>query len=78
MSSLTGWERLFNEDASSVVVNGRTRFSSHKIKGAHVMVWKRENESDGDIQLLVRASDVSREPEGTTWLSTSREWYPRL
>ena len=76
MSSLTGWERLFSEDASSVVVN--RRISSHKLKGAHVMVWKRGNESDRDIQLLVRASDASREPESTTWLSTSREWYPCL
>ena len=74
MNSLTGWERLFSEDASSVVVKGRARLS-HKIniKGALVMIWKREYESGSEIQLLVRSSDVSGESKNTTWLSTSRE-----
>lgn len=77
MTALTGWELLFREDASSVVVKGRERFSLNRIiRGALVTVWKRENESGRDIQLLVRASD-GKESESTTWLSTSREWYPR-
>ena len=77
MNSLTGWERLFSEDASSVVVKGRVRFS-HKIKGALVMIWKRVYESGSDIQLLVRASDVRGESKSMTWLSTSREWHSHL
>lgn len=70
MSSLTGWECLFSEDVSNVVVKGRARFS-HKIKGALVMIWKREYESGSDIQLLVRASDVNGESKSMIWLSTS-------
>ena len=77
MNSLTGWERLFSEDALSVVVKGRAKIS-HKIKGALVMVWKREYESGKDIQLLVRASDASGKSKSTTWLSTSRELFPNL
>ena len=79
MIALTGWKLLFSEDASSVVIKGRARLSSsNKIKGALVTVWERENESGRDIQLLVRASDASREPESMTWLSTSCEWQPHL
>ena len=82
MSSLTGWERLFSEDVSNVVVKGRARFphkiKGAKIKGALVMIWKREYESGNDIQLLVRASDTSGEPKSTTWLSTSCEWHSHL
>ncbi len=75
MTALTGWELLFSEDTSSVVLKGRARFSSsHGIKGALVTVWKREYECRRGIQLLVRASDASKEPQSTTWLSTSREW----
>ena len=75
MTALTGWELLFGEDTSSVVLKGRGRFSSsNRIKGALVTVWKREYEGGRDIQLLVRASDASKEPQSTTWLSTSREW----
>ena len=77
MAALTGWELLFCEDASNVVVKGRTRFATpNKVKGALVMVWERENGSGRDIQLLVRASDASKEPKSTKWLSTSCEWHP--
>ena len=72
MFALTGWILPFNEVASSVVVKGR------KIKGALVMVWERANESGKDVHLLVRASNDRKESESTTWLSTSREWHPRL
>ena len=76
MTALTGWKLLFKEISSSVIVKGRVR--SSKLKGALVTVWEREDASGRDVHLLVRASDARKESEGTTWLSTSREWHSRL
>jgi len=79
MIALTGWQLLFSENASSVVLKGRGHFASQKkIEGALVTVWERENERGKDVQLLVRASSTSGEPKSTTWLSASREWHSRL
>ena len=72
MTALTGWNLLFKEVVSSVVVKGRIRSSSN-IKGALVTVWERTNKSVRNAHLLVRASDDRKESESATWLSTSRE-----
>ena len=75
MIALTGWNLVFAEDASSVVVKARARLPA-KIKRALVTVWEKGSKSGRDVHLLVRASDARERSESTTWLGTSRKWIP--
>lgn len=82
MEVLTGWQLLFCEDASAVILK-EVRRSISTIIGrrielgeALVMVWKAEAETEQGVQLLVRA--LSATAERWLWLSVSRKLDPFL
>lgn len=74
MQVLSGWRLLFCEVAPEVVLKVVKKLGGKtKLRGALVMVWKAEAETDKDVQLLIRTSSTSAEPDRGEWLSMSGE-----